>query len=155
VEKLILELTANARDLNLIDNIYEIDLEYHDPMLSIRGRKNMKTYFSNLNKMTPLFEVELTQVVSQEDTYVAIWNAEVAFKIGDRFESPIVSYPGSTIIKFTHGNAKVRYHRDYYDQSAAYAEIPLVKHIFGFLEDQMLKQATKNMDKEAISKGIQ
>lgn len=112
--------------MHLIDEFYDQNVEFIDPIGKIKGSKKIKHYYQELYKNVKSIRFDFSDFVESGDTIVGVWKMTfITPKLngGD----PIV-VDGNSVIKFKNGKAV--YHRDFFDMGEfIYENIPVV----GFL----------------------
>jgi len=97
---------------------YSSDIEYHDPVVTINGKKDMKAFLYQLIEGEGM---DLTTTVLDEtlidDTYCASWVMEGLFNGIDYYAQ------GISIFKFKPYSYQVYYQRDYYSEGDIMATI--------------------------------
>lgn len=112
--------------MHLIDEFYDQNVEFIDPIGQMKGSKNIKRYYQELYKNVKTIRFDFSEFVENGDTIVGVWKMTLVtpkLNSGD----PIV-VDGNSVIKFKNG--KAIYHRDFFDMGEfIYENIP----VLGFL----------------------
>lgn len=116
--------TLNKDNLSMVvDEFYHEDLVFADPVENIKGREEMKKYYSNMYKNVKEIKFDFSEMVSEGDTVVGVW--VMTLKTDSLNDGKPFSVEGTSHIKFKDG--KAIYHRDYFDMGAfIYERIPVV-----------------------------
>ncbi len=116
--------TLNKDNLSeVVDQFYHEELEFSDPVEKIKGREQMKKYYSNMYKNVKEIKFDFGEMVSQGDTVVGVW--VMTLKTDSLNDGEPFSVEGNSVIRFKDG--KAIYHRDYFDMGAfIYERIPVV-----------------------------
>ena len=123
IYKVFNELNANTMDI--LDNFYDENLVFIDPVGKLKGLEAMKAYYANMYQNVQEIRFDFTNEVVNGDTHVVIWvmylKAE-GLKGGDE-----VVLEGNSHIVFSEASNKVIFHRDYFDMGAfIYEHIPIL-----------------------------
>jgi ketosteroid isomerase-like protein len=116
----------DKNSMHLVDEFYHEDIEFHDPVGTVKGRRKMKAYYENMYQNAKSVEFDFTNFVESGDMIVGVWKMTL---VTDKLNGggPIV-VDGNSVIRFKDG--KAIYHRDYFDMGAfIYENIP----VLGFL----------------------
>ncbi len=107
----------------VVDDFYHEDIEFSDPVETIKGREGIKKYYGNMYKNVKEIKFDFSETITQGDTVVGVWVMTLktdALNGGEAFQ-----VDGNSVIRFRDG--KVIYHRDYFDMGAfIYERIPVV-----------------------------
>jgi limonene-1,2-epoxide hydrolase len=115
----------NYENLHVVDEFYDENLEFHDPIGSLKGRENMRSYYKKMYEGLKSIKFDYHEAISNDKTVVLVWKMTYAV---DKLNSgaPIV-VEGNSVIKFGGQEDKVVYHRDYFDVGAmVYEFIPVL-----------------------------
>lgn len=123
--------TLRADNLKVLDDFYDPNTEFIDPIGTHRGIKAVKDYYENLYKNVKDIRFEYKDLVSSGNTHVLIWTMILTAE-GLNGGKPVI-LSGSSHIKFNESNLVI-YHRDYFDMGEfIYEHVPLlgwtIKHI--------------------------
>ena len=116
----------DKNSMHLIDEFYDENIQFYDPVGSIKGSKMMKKYYENLYKNVKSIRFDFSQFVESGDDIVGVWKMTL---ITDKLNGgqPII-LDGNSVIKFKNG--KAIYHRDYFDMGAfIYENVPVLGFI--------------------------
>jgi len=112
--------------LYLIDEFYDPNIEFHDPVGMIKGTKKIKSYYENMYKNVKTIRFDFSHFVESGDDVVGVWTMTLETEKLNGGKPIVV--PGTSVIKFSQG--KAIYHRDYFDMGAfVYENVP----VLGFL----------------------
>lgn len=108
--------------LFLVDELYDRDVEFIDPVHSIKGASALKVYFASLYDGVASCHFDwLAEVVGDGEAMVT-WEMRLVHK-RLRAREPVV-IPGASHIRFTE---KVTFHHDYFDLGKLiYERIPIL-----------------------------
>lgn len=115
----------DANNLQVVDEFYDENLEFHDPVGSLKGRAKMKAYYQGLYKDLKSIKFEYLEFVTAEKSVAMTWRMTYATeKLNGG--APIV-VDGMSLMKFGGPEDKVVYHRDYFDiGTMVYEHIPVL-----------------------------
>ena len=113
--------------LYLIDEFYNTEVEFIDPVGTIKGSEDIKKYYQGLYQNVEAINFTFHQIIEQNQTIVATWTMHLKtqkLNSGEPF-----SVEGNSVITFNKEN-KVIYHRDYFDMGAfIYERIPVLRYV--------------------------
>lgn len=124
----------NKDTLQLIDEFYDPQVEFHDPVGTIKGSVAIKNYYESLYKNVTSIRFNFTQFIQSEDYIVGVWTMIL---VTDKLNggNPVV-VDGNSVIKFKNG--KAIYHRDYFDMGAfIYENVPVLGFIIKKIRERM------------------
>ncbi len=119
--------------LPLIEEFYDANVEFHDPVGTIRGAKKITAYYEGMYKNVKSIRFDFSSFVENGDDLVGIWKMTLET---DKLNGgkPIV-VDGTSVIKFKNGKAV--YHRDYFDMGAfVYEHIPVLGFLVRTVKDR-------------------
>lgn len=127
--------TLNKDNLSeVVDEFYHPELEFFDPIEKIKGREEMKRYYSNMYKNVKEIKFDFREMVTQGDTVVGVWVMTLrtdSLNGGEPF-----SMDGNSVIRFKDG--KAIYHRDYFDMGAMiYERLPVIGWLIRTVKDKL------------------
>lgn len=113
-----------ADNLKILDDFYDSNVEFLDPVGSHNGIDSVKTYYKNLYENVDSITFEKMGHVQEGDKHVYFWRMKLktpAIKNGEEF-----SVEGTSHIIFNEKNL-VSYHRDYFDMGEfVYENVPVL-----------------------------
>ena len=117
----------NKDTLYLLDEFYDENINFEDPIGSIKGSKKIKAYYQNMYKNVTSIKFDFSEFIEKENTVVGIWKMTVV-ATGLNGGEPVV-VQGNSIIRFS-PEGKAIYHRDYFDMGEMiYEHVPVVGFI--------------------------
>jgi hypothetical protein len=126
----------NGKNLDLLEDFYASDIEFHDPVTKCKGLPQLKKYYAHAYAQVKSIRFDFLDFVIDGNTVAATWEMHLAVKGLNGGKSYAVN--GFSHFKF---NAKglVYYHRDYLDLGAmVYERLPvqgaIIKGIKKFLK---------------------
>lgn len=111
----------NKDTLHLIKEFYDPQVEFHDPVGTIKGSDKIKTYYENMYKNVKSIRFDFSDFIESGDQIVGVWKMTLVTDKLNGGEPIIVD--GNSVIRFKEG--KAIYHRDYFDMGVfVYENIP-------------------------------
>lgn len=101
--------------LHIVDEFYHPEVEFKDPVGTVRGTKKLKEYYANMYQNVKTLSFEFSDFIESGNQVVGIWKMTLTtdkLKGGE----PII-LDGNSVIRFA-PNGQVIYHRDYFDMGA-------------------------------------
>jgi len=120
-------------NLPLIDDFYDKDVIFIDPIGEIIGSQKIKKYYENMYQNVKVIRFEFSETLEENQTVVAFWSMYLET---DKLNSGKgFTIEGNSIIRFNL-EGKAVYHRDYFDLGAfIYEKIPVI----GFFIEKIKK----------------
>ncbi len=116
----------NTKNLLMIKDIYSVDIEFSDPMHTIKGLDHLLQYFDQLYTNLQSCSFVIDNAIHNENSAAIYWTMEFVHPQLNRGRVVIVE--GSSLLKAKDG--KVCFHRDYLDVGAMlYEHVPVVGRI--------------------------
>lgn len=130
----------NKNTMNLVDQFYEADAQFQDPVVNVRGTDKIRAHYAHqYEKVESLTWTFGPESVSGE-RHVLPWTMTLkhpALNGGEEY-----SVDGISVIDMRNG--KAIYHRDYFDMGAfVYERVPLVKNLIHFMKGRMTAEENK------------
>lgn len=111
--------------LEVVDEFYDKIADFHDPIGSIKGSENIKSYYREMYKNVNWIKFDFIDSVQQDKTVTAVWI--MSYSTDKLKDGEVIQVQGTSIIKFGGTEDKVMYHRDYFDVGAmVYEHIPVL-----------------------------
>jgi limonene-1,2-epoxide hydrolase len=115
----------DANNLQVVDEFYDKDLEFHDPIGSLKGRENMRAYYKKMYKDLKSIKFEYQEILTEGNKVALVWKMTYAVDKLNNGEPIMVD--GMSIMKFGGPEDKVVYHRDYFDiGTMVYEHVPVL-----------------------------
>lgn len=109
--------------MHLVEEFYHPELEFHDPIGTLKGVKKMRRYYERMYKSVTSIKFEFSNYVESGDDIVGVWKMTLVTPNLNGGEPVVVD--GNSVIKFKNG--KAIYHRDYFDMGVfIYENIPVL-----------------------------
>lgn len=126
----------NSTTMHLVDAFYDEDIVFCDPMVEIRGRRDMKAYYARLYKNVESISWIFSDEIKEGDRLTLTWR--MILKAKNFNKNRPVHLDGISVIKFGGAKGKAIYHRDYFDMGAfVYETIPILGSVIRFIKKAM------------------
>jgi ketosteroid isomerase-like protein len=114
----------NRNTLYLLDDMYDTDVLFIDPAHQIKGREELRKYFSNLYENISTIDFHFHSPIRNDNEGYVHWEMVYSHpKIGKGRE---IKVHGASFLHFT-TEGKVRYHRDFFDLGTMlYQHLPIL-----------------------------
>lgn len=120
--------------LHIVDEFYAKDVEFHDPVGTIKGSDNIKKYYENMYKNVKSIKFDFSEFVENGDTVVGVW--VMTMETDKLNDGEPIKVDGTSVVKFKDGKAV--YHRDYFDMGAfIYEHVPFVGFMVRKVKDRL------------------
>jgi hypothetical protein len=129
--------SLNRKTVSLVDTFYDEDAVLVDPMVEIRGRDRIKTYYANLYRHVRSIHWEfLSEIMGHHEVALAwVMILEAQNFNGNR---PLRLH-GASIIRLDESSGKAVYHRDYFDMGAfVYEGLPVLGGLIRLIKKKMM-----------------
>jgi ketosteroid isomerase-like protein len=112
-----------GKNLSRLDEFYSQDAVFMDPITTVKGLKEIKTYYAHAYKHVTSIRFEFVDFVIQDDQVCGFWKMHLAAKRLNGGKEFVVE--GVSRMKFNK-DGKVNFHRDFLDLgSMVYERLPL------------------------------
>jgi limonene-1,2-epoxide hydrolase len=123
----------NSADLTGLNQIYNSDIEFIDPVHHIQGIAPLHQYFKNMMQDLIQSDFEIHQVTEQKQEAYIRWTMH--FQHPRLNKSRTIHVDGMSHLKF---DEQVFFHRDYYDVGAMlYEHIPILGSIISGIRKRL------------------
>lgn len=123
----------NRSNLDLLDTLYDDNVDFIDPFGKIHGIESLRSHFSDLYRNVLSCEFQFGQAYVKSNSAMMIWQMRLRHRTLAR-KVPI-EVAGSSQIRFNH---KVYFHRDYFDAGQMlYQNLPVVGSVIKFINKQV------------------
>ena len=124
----------NGKNLDLLDGFYAADVEFHDPVTSLKGLINLKDYYRHAYAHVKSIQFSFSEIIKDEEKYCSCWQMNIVIPTLNSGKQYTVT--GNSRLNFNN-DGLVNYHRDYLDLGEmVYEKIP----IQGFLLRSLKKK---------------
>jgi len=122
----------NARNINLLETIYDDNVTFIDPFHEIQGLTTLVAYFSSLYRNIESCQFEFGEVYSKNASAMITWNMALRHR---SLSKTVIEVSGSTQIRF---DAKISFHRDYFDAGQmVYENIPVIGSAIKYIKHKV------------------
>ncbi|NGP54242.1 nuclear transport factor 2 family protein [Thioalkalivibrio sp. XN8] len=123
LERFLQVYQALDRDhLHLLDEVYAEDVAFTDPLHHVEGLPALHEYFARMYANVTAVRFDFERILAGDGEAMLTWTMHLQHPRLSPAEP--LALPGATHLRF---DAKVRYHRDYFDAGALlYERLPLL-----------------------------
>lgn len=125
-------------NMTLVDEFYHPQVEFMDPVETIKGSEKIKTYYGNMYQNVKSIKFDFVEFHEAGNHVIAIWKMTLEtdkLNGGEPF-----SVDGNSVIKFDE-LGKAVYHRDYFDMGAfVYERVPVVGYVIRKIKERLKVQ---------------
>lgn len=133
IEKVFNDLRAN--NLEILDDFYDKETLFVDPLGEHRGLDSVKDYYKNLYKNVESIRFEFSNSISQNSQHYMVW--KMYLKASGLKGGEEIVLNGGSLIKFNE-KGLVSYHRDYFDMGEfIYEHIPGLSWIISIVKNRL------------------
>lgn len=123
-------------NLHILDNFYHQDLEFIDPVHSLKGLDAIKKYYANMYENVTDIRFDFKQLVEEENQIIATWDMTLTASGLNGGEPVIVA--GNSHVTFDPETDLVIYHRDYFDMGAfIYEHVPVLGRVIQYIKKKL------------------
>lgn len=129
----------NKDTMHLVDDFYDKNIEFTDPLVKVKGRAQMRSYYKELYDNVTSIEFKFSDEIVDGDTHVVAWKMILTSKLnkGKPTELDALSH-----IKFGGPENKAIYHRDYYDMGQfVYEDLPILGSVIRYVKRRLTRHA--------------
>lgn len=122
IKRVFTELRAD--NLQILDDFYDPETHFEDPLGAHRGLSTVKKYYGGLYQNVQSIRFDYLDTISEPNKHLLVWKMTLQAKNLNKGE-PVVVF-GNSVIKFNESNL-VSYHRDYFDMGEfIYEHVPIL-----------------------------
>jgi len=115
----------NIDSMEVVDEFYDQNIEFHDPIGSISGRDNMRAYYKKMYEGLKSIKFDYYEAITMDKTVVLVW--KMTYAVDKLNSGEPIAVEGNSVIKFGGSEDKAIYHRDYFDVGAmVYEFVPVL-----------------------------
>lgn len=134
VEKVFNQL--NASTMNILDEFYDKDVVFIDPLGEHQGLESVRSYYENLYKNVQEIRFDFSRHVESQDSLSSEWTMLLRASGLNGGDEVVVD--GISVFKFDPLTRKVIYHRDYFDMGEfIYENVPVLGSVIRFIKSKM------------------
>jgi hypothetical protein len=128
----------NANSMNLLKDFYAQDVQFLDPLTSIKGLDTLTSYYQGLYQNVKTIRFDFHDAIVNDKTIVVMWT--MYYQVDSLNQGKEIAVPGNSHIKFN-DEELVYYHRDYFDVGTmVYEHVPVI----GWLVNQVKSRLQKH-----------
>ncbi len=125
----------NKDTMHLVDEFYQTNAHFEDPMGKHMGVEEIRKYYMNLYQNVENIRFDFSNHICQSQECVSVWVMHL--KASGLNGGNSIAVSGNSIFKFDE-SGKVIYHRDYFDMGEfIYERIPILKNIILFIKSKL------------------
>jgi hypothetical protein len=129
----------NKDRMDLVEQFYDADIHFMDPMVDFTNRDQLKRYYEKLYQNVDAIRFDFSSEVKEGDTHMAAWTMTLTAKKFNGGRPVVVA--GVSHVRFGGKEGKAVYHRDYFDMGAfVYEHVPLLSGLIGLVKKIMSGQ---------------
>ncbi len=122
--------------LNLVEEFYDKDAVFQDPIHQLKGTKAIRSYYEGLYKNVEAIRFEFKNTSEAGDLVTLEWTMHLKTPVINSNNEFTVD--GVSILTFKEQSGKVTFHRDYFDMGAfVYEKIPILGSMVRFIKKKM------------------
>jgi hypothetical protein len=126
----------NSQTMHLVDDFYDENATFKDPLGEITGSKKLRDYYTTLYQGAEYVRFDFTGQMANGNEEVLFWNMTLKSKNLNSGNEYTVS--GNSHFLFSPETKKCTYHRDYFDMGDfVYERLPIIKNLINFIKKQM------------------
>lgn len=123
--------SLNKDNLYLLNEIYDPDITFKDPLHEVSGLTELSDYFSGLYSNLTYCQFIISDTVSTDDRAFVYWTMQYAHPKLNGAQQ--ISVEGHSHLRFA--GEKIISHRDYFDVGALlYRQIPLLGSVIKYID---------------------
>ncbi len=129
-------LKLNSQSMNLVDEFYDKDVYFRDPIVEINNRRQIKEYYAKMYNNVQSIAWQIQDEIVDHNQCVLVWTMILSAK-NFNGNKPL-HLDGTSVIKFGGKEGKAIYHRDYFDMGAfVYEGLPILGGMVKFVKQKM------------------
>lgn len=126
----------NKDTMDLVDEFYDQDIVFKDPLVSFNNGQSLKDYYKGLYHQVTFIRFTFQNEVVSGSQCSFSWTMEMTCGLN---KGKPMTVDGISTIRFGGKEGKAVYHRDYYDMGEfVYERIPVVKSVIKLIKKKML-----------------
>ncbi|WP_230390470.1 nuclear transport factor 2 family protein [Reinekea sp. G2M2-21] len=134
IEQTYAQLNKDTINSGLLDNLYNKDITFVDPLHRIESLTNLKAYFESMYKNVDHIHFDFTTTMSDDSSAFLTWT--MTFRHPKLNGGRDIKVPGTSHIK--HNGQTISYHQDYFDSThMLFGHIPVLKTIINAIKARL------------------
>ncbi len=126
----------SASNIQLVDDFYDVNVNFRDPLGEIKGVGAVKEYYAGLYKNVQSVRFDFDKQLQSGNEEVLFWTMYLKAKSLNGGEEFAVT--GNSHIIFSSQSQKCIYHRDYFDMGEfIYERVPVLKSVISLVKDRL------------------
>lgn len=126
----------NKDTMHLVDEFYDENVQFFDPLVEVKNRKQMKDYYTNMYNNVESIVWDIPDEIRDGNKCSLVWKMTLTAKNFNKGKPVVVD--GVSVIKFGGKEGKAIYHRDYFDLGEfVYEGIPILGGMVRFVKSKM------------------
>lgn len=126
----------NRDTMFLVDDFYDVNVEFYDPIISLKSRDDLRTYYEEMYEGVEAISFDFHDEVIDGDTHVVFWTMTMQTKKLNRGKP--IDVEGVSHIVFGGDEGKAIYHRDYFDVGEmVYEHAPIVGRLTRYIKGKL------------------
>jgi hypothetical protein len=126
----------SSQSMNLVNEFYDSQVTFRDPIHELHGSEEVKKYYSNLYKNVEYIRFDYEKQLVSGNEEVLFWVMHLRAKGLNSGKDIAVS--GNSHIIFSTESGKCIYHRDYFDMGEfIYEQVPILKNIISYVKNRL------------------
>lgn len=126
----------NNETMDAVDEFYDQDVVFKDPLVSFSHRQALKDYYKGLYNNVQSIQFTFANEIVSGSKCSFSWTMTMTCGLN---KGKPMSVDGMSTISFGGPEGKAVYHRDYYDMGEfVYEQLPVIKNIIKLIKKKML-----------------
>lgn len=126
----------NKDTINNLDNYYEADAHFRDPITDVQGLAEIKKYYSHVYANVKSIHFNFQSISREGAIQTAVWKMSVIHPALNGGKE--LTLDGVSILEFNLNSHKLIAHRDYYDLGEfIYERIPILGPVIRYIKNKM------------------
>ena len=122
--------------LALVEDFYDADAVFQDPIHMLRGAKSIRRYYEGLYKNVKSIRFEYPKGIESGDTVSLVWKMRLSTPAINNGKE--ITVDGVSIITFGGKEGKAISHRDYFDMGEfIYERVPILRSVISYIKKRM------------------
>jgi predicted SnoaL-like aldol condensation-catalyzing enzyme len=127
--------------LNVVDEFYDENAVFQDPVHEIKGTKAIRSYYEGLYKKVDSIRFQFKRTSEVNDLVTLEWSMFLRTPSIDSGKE--ITLDGVSLITFGGKDGKVISHRDYFDMGEfIYERVPVLRSVIGYIKRKMAGESS-------------
>lgn len=127
--------------LNVVDDFYDQNAVFQDPIHEIKGLKAIRSYYEGLYKNVESIRFEYKRTAEVGDFVTLEWR--MYLKAPNLNSGQEITLDGASLINFGGKDGKVISHRDYFDMGEfIYERVPVLSSVIRYIKKKMAGESS-------------